>query len=73
MSVDGWGGRSQRMIILEGTGEHAGITLKTYTNAGAAWELEKGQEGVTVTGTVSKHQERSGARETTVKRPKISA
>jgi hypothetical protein len=73
MSVDGWGGRSQRLIILEGTGEHAGITLKTYTNAGAAWELEKGQEGVTVTGTVSKHQERSGARETTVKRPKISA
>jgi hypothetical protein len=73
MSVNGWGGRSQRMIVLEGTGEHAGITLKTYTAAGAAWDLEKGQEGVTVTGTVSKHTERSGARETTVKRPKITA
>jgi hypothetical protein len=60
-------------VILEGTGEHAGVTLKAYTNAGAAWSLEKGQEGVTVTGTVTKHQERQGARETTVKRPQISA
>jgi hypothetical protein len=72
MSVDGFRGRSQRMIILEGTGADAGVTLKTYTTAAAAWELEKGQEGVTITGTVSKLAERSGARETTVKRPRIT-
>jgi hypothetical protein len=72
MTVDGRFG-SQRLVIVEGTGGHAGVTVKAYTTAGAAWALEKGQEGVTLVGTVAKLAERQGARETTVKQPKISA
>lgn len=63
---------SRRMIVLEGTGEHAGITVIAYSGSAAAKALEEGQEGVTITGTVSKHKEYSGARDTTVARPTIT-
>jgi hypothetical protein len=64
---------SRRMIVLEGTGEHAGITVTVYSGSAAAKGLEEGQEGVTVAGTVSKHKEYSGARETAVGRARITA
>ena len=74
MSVPGFNAwsPSRRMIVLEGTGEHAGITVTAYSGSKAAKSLEEGQEGVTVAGVVSKHKERSGARETAVARPRIT-
>lgn len=64
---------TSRMIVLEGTGEHAGVTVVAYSGSAAAKALEDGQEGVTITGTVAKHREYSGARETRVQRPRITA
>jgi hypothetical protein len=56
----------RRMVVLEGTGEHAGIEVTAYSASKAAEGLQEGQEGVTMSGTVSKHKEYSGARQTTV-------
>lgn len=63
---------SYRRLVIEGTGEHAGITLKASSSAKAAKALEEG-DTVTVTGTVSRTGAYNGARETTVSRPKFSA
>jgi hypothetical protein len=71
--VDGFSRwETRRMIVLEGTGEHAGITVVTFSGSAAAKGLKEGQEGVTITGTVSRHREYSGARETSVARPRIT-
>ncbi|MEU9405529.1 hypothetical protein AB0E08_07480 [Streptomyces sp. NPDC048281] len=63
---------SRRMIVLEGTGKDAGITVVAYSGSAAAKGLEEGQEGVTVAGTVSRHKEYSGARETALVRPVVT-
>ncbi|QDN94949.1 hypothetical protein FNV58_01055 (plasmid) [Streptomyces sp. RLB1-9] len=64
---------SRRMIVLEGTGEHAGVTVVAYSGSAAAKALQEGQEGVTVTGVVSKHKEYSGARDTSLKSARVTA
>lgn len=68
MDLDGLYG-SQRMIVVESADET--VTIKTYTTAAAAYELESG-DTVTVTATVKKLGEYKGLPQTQVNRPKFT-
>lgn len=60
------------LILIAGTGEHEGVTVKMFTAAKAAFKLHQG-DTVTVIGTVKAHDLYEGARQTQVSRPKIAA
>lgn len=57
-------------IVVEGTGEHAGITWTMFTAAAGFGRLERG-EAVTVTATIKELSEYKGAKQDKVNRPKL--
>lgn len=60
---------SKRFVILEGTGDDAGITLKMAGTSAVLWDVDKDDE-LTVAGTVKEHDVREGVRQTVVIRAK---
>lgn len=59
-----------RMVIIKGTGQDAGITVKWAGTAKAIWDLEQDQE-VVITGTVKALAEYKGVAQTVLTRCKI--
>lgn len=61
-------GYSRLLIVDSGDG----VTVKTFSNAKAAWAVEQGQR-VTVTGMVKAHEIREDVKQTVIARPTIAA
>lgn len=61
-----------RLLIVEGTGEFTGVTLKLWSTAKAVREAERG-DVVTVTGTVKTHEEYDGVKQTELGKAKVTA
>lgn len=61
-----------RLVVVTGTGDDAGVTVKAFGSGKTLWEAAKGQD-VTVTGTVSKHGEYDGLPQTELARAKVTA
>jgi hypothetical protein len=57
---------SNNLIIVTGTGTDEGAVVKFFSTAKAAWDAEAG-DNVTVTGTVRKHEEYRGTRQTVIR------
>lgn len=71
MTVDGYAyGSSDRMVIIEGTGDFEGVTFKTTGSGATLWETERG-DVVEVTATVKRHSEYNGTPQTVITRAKI--
>lgn len=63
--------RPDRMfLVIEGEGDHAGITLVTRSSAETVWGVERGQR-IGITATVTEHGEYNGTLQTTVARPVV--
>ena len=60
------------MLVIEGTGEFAGVTFKTTGTGATLWETEKGQ-AVEIVATVKKFAEYNGTPQTVLTRSKIKA
>lgn len=71
MLIEGHYG-SSCLVIVEGTGDDTGITLKSFGTSAWHWDTEKG-EAVTVTATVKDHEVYDGTKQTVVIRPKATA
>lgn len=72
MTVPGFRDSQQMLVIVEGTGDDAGVTVKVTGTGKTLWETERGQ-AVTVTGTVKRHAEYQGVPQTELTRAKIAA
>jgi hypothetical protein len=60
---------SSRLVIIEGTGDDAGVTLKTFGTSAWHYDVEVGDD-VEVTATVKSHEVYGGTKQTSVIRPK---
>lgn len=69
MNVDSQYGTS-RLVVVEGTGDDAGVTFKTFGTGASLWEVRKGDE-VDVAGTVKDHDEYEGVPQTVLIRAKF--
>lgn len=64
MSVDGFAyGSTSRMVVVEGTGEYAGITVKMTGAAASLYETERG-DTVRITGKIKDFREYNGTPQT---------
>lgn len=72
MTVDGYMGASTRLVIVEGTGDFAGVTFKMMGTGATLWEAEKG-DVAEVTATVKDFSEYNGTKQTVLTRAKIKA
>lgn len=59
-----------RMLVIEGTGDYAGVTFKIMGSGATLWDADKGDE-VEVTGTIKKHEEYEGVAQTAITRAKV--
>lgn len=66
-----YGSAGTLFIIIEGTGDDEGVTVKMNSGAECVWDLAEGQT-VTVTGTVKAHDEYQGTPQTVLTRPKVT-
>lgn len=66
-SIEGQYGTSRLVVLV--TAER--VTVKTFTTAGWAWEVDKG-DTVTITGTVKKNEEYKGVTASVLTRCKLS-
>ncbi len=71
-SVDSRFGRSL-LVIVAGDGNDAGVTVKAFTSAAAAWSIAKRDARVTVTGAVKALGRHEGVAETELTRIQIAA
>lgn len=62
---------SSMLVVIEGTGDDAGVTLKTFGTSDWHYDREEG-EAVRITATVKAHELYDGVRETVVKSPKAA-
>lgn len=64
MTVPGYAyGSSDKLVVIEGTGDDAGVTVKVVGSAAWLWEVERG-DAVTVTGKVKRHTDYNGTPQT---------
>lgn len=71
MNVDGYAyGSTDRLVIIEGTGDFAGVTFKATGSGATLWETERGDE-VEFTATVKAHREYRDVPQTVITRAKI--
>jgi hypothetical protein len=70
-STFGWRTEYSKLVIVEGTGEFAGMTFKFYSKAKLAWELERG-DALVLGGEVKKFTTRDEVPQTELGRPKFS-
>lgn len=59
-----------RMVVIEGTGDYAGVTFKVFGSGATLWETGKGDE-VEVTATIKAHEEYDGVAQTALTRAKV--
>lgn len=72
MNVDGYAYNStDRMLVIEGTGEFTGCTFKITGSGKTLWDADRGDE-VTVAATVKKFAEYKGTPQTILTRAKIA-
>lgn len=64
-----YGWSASWLVIVEGTGDDTGITVKTFSGAASIRDLERDQ-AVRITGVVKAHGERDGVPQTELTRPK---
>lgn len=59
------------LLIVEGTGEHTGVTVKVFSTAETVWQRERGEQ-VTVTGAVKAHEDYQDTPQTVIKNPRFT-
>jgi hypothetical protein len=59
------------LVVVKGTGADEGVTLKSFTTAKSAWDLELGM-AVSVTATIKDHKTYQDSAEDMVSRPKYT-
>lgn len=71
MNVEGYmPGSSSRLVVVEGTGEHEGVTFKMLGTGVTLWEARRG-DMVEVTGSVKKLEQYEGTPQTVLTRAKV--
>lgn len=62
---------ASRLVVVEGTGEHEGVTVKMFGTGATLWEASRGDQ-VTVTGAVKDFEEYEGVPQTVLTRAKVT-
>jgi hypothetical protein len=70
ITTNGYAGSSSRLVVVEGTGEHAGVTFKMFGTGVTLWETRRGDK-VEVTGTVKAREVYEGTMQTVLTRAKV--
>lgn len=68
----GYSTEIKMLVIVEGTGEFAGVTFKLWGTGATLYTAERGQT-VEVRGTIKDHDEYEGVKQTVITRGKITA
>lgn len=72
MNVEGWSyGSTDRLVVVEGTGDFEGVTFKMTGNGKTLFSTERG-DSVTIAATVKKFDEYKGTPQTILTRAKVT-